>query len=342
MMPRLLNPPAPTTRRTDRGWWGLGVVLFVVLAVWPWLGLGADLASIRDVLILALFAVALDLFWGRSGILSFGHAAFFGLGAYGMAIATVSFGWPSWAGLIAGVLVATVVAVMLAYFLMGGGVRGEYFTVVTLTTSLIAQQIAVGWSAVTGGDSGLIGVPPLFQMTDPWVQLYAALGTLLVVVVLLRHALSGATGRLFLAIESAEVKAQTLGYATAGHLIGLFGCSALIAGLAGAMYVSMTGFVSPDLIGLALSTEVILWVATGGRGGFLGAILGTVIVWQFQRWVSSLNQTLWPMFMGLFFIVLVFALPQGGEPLLRKFGGLFTRSNGDGDATPSSSGGDKA
>lgn len=329
-------------QQANRSWWGLALLLFAALAVWPWLGLGSDLASIRDVLILALFAVGLDLFWGRSGILSFGHAAFFGLGAYGMAITTVSLGWPAWAGLLAGVLLATAVALLLAYFLLGGGVRGEYFTVVTLTTSLIAQQIAVGWSAVTGGDSGLIGVPPLGGLTDPWVQLYVTLGVLIIVTLILRKAFSGPTGRLFLAIESAEIKAQTLGYATAGHLIGLFGSSALIAGLAGALYVSMTGFVSPDLIGLVLSTEVILWVATGGRGGFIGAILGTIIVWQFQRWVSSVNQTVWPLFMGMFFIVLVFALPQGVEPLLRKAGRLFAKRGGDGqahDPPPSSRGG---
>ena len=324
--------------RSDRGWWMLAAILFVGLAAWPWLDV--DSASLRDVLLLALFAVALDLFWGRSGILSFGHAAFFGLGAYGMAITTVTYGWPAWAGLLAGVLLAGAVALALAYFLLGGGVRGEYFTVVTLTTSLVAQQIAVGWSTVTGGDSGLIGVPPLgvgsWQLTDPMVQFYAALGLLLAVVLLLRRVFSGARGRLFMAIEASEIKAQTLGYATAGYLIALFTGSALIAGMAGAIYVAMNGFVSPDLIGLLLSTEVILWVATGGRGGFLGAILGTIVVWQVQRWVSSVNQTLWPLFMGLFFIVLVFALPQGLEPWLRKAAGLFRRHRPQGappDAT---------
>lgn len=318
--------PAPVNASKDspmnKHWWGVAIALFAALAVWPLVGANADPAAIRDVLLLALFAVGLDLFWGRSGILSFGHAAFFGLGAYGMTIATVTLGWPAWAGLIAGIALATIVALALAYFLLGGGVRGEYFTVVTLTTSLIAQQIAVGWSSVTGGDSGLIGVPPLgigdFAITDVRHQLYTALGLLLLVVVLLQRSLSGSKGKLFLAIESAEVKAQTLGYATTGHLIGLFGVSAMISGLAGAVYVSMVGFVSPDLIGLVLSTEVILWVATGGRGGFLGAIIGTVIVWQFQRWVSSANQTLWPLFMGFFFIVLVFVFPNGIEPLLRK------------------------
>lgn len=329
-MPHSSNPMINLSKRqSDRSWWALAIVLFTALAVWPWLGLGADTASIRDVLILALFAVGLDLFWGRSGILSFGHAAFFGLGAYGMAITTVTFGWSAWAGLLAGVLLAAGVALLLAYFLLGGGVRGEYFTVVTLTTSLIAQQIAVGWSAVTGGDSGMVGVPSLslggIAISNTWVQLYAVLAILVIVTFALRAAFSGATGRLFLAIESAETKAQTLGYATAGHLIGLFASSALIAGFAGALYVSLTGFVTPDLIGLVLSTEVILWVATGGRGGFLGAILGTIIVWQFQRWVSSVNQTLWPLFMGMFFVILIFALPQGVEPLLRKVSCLFNR-----------------
>jgi ABC-type branched-subunit amino acid transport system permease subunit len=315
----------------NKNWWVVAITFFATLALWPLLIPNADPAAIRDVLLFALFAVGLDLFWGRSGILSFGHAAFFGLGAYGMTIATVSLGWPSWAGLIAGLVLSTVTALLLAYFLLGGGVRGEYFTVVTLTTSLIAQQVAVGWTSVTGGDSGLIGVPPLgignYEITDVRHQLYTALGLLFLTVILLRWSLSGAKGKLFLAIESAEVKAQTLGYATTGHLIGLFGVSALISGLAGAVYVSMVGFVSPDLIGLVLSTEVILWVATGGRGGFIGAVIGTVIVWQFQRWVSSANQTVWPLFMGVFFIALVFLFPNGIEPLLRKAVGMFGRKS---------------
>jgi branched-chain amino acid transport system permease protein len=107
-----------------------------------------------------VFALSLDYLWGKTGTLSFGHATFFGLGAYGMAIVTIKLGVPPVAGsplgLLAGVLLAAVVALVVGYFLIFGGVRGAYFTIVTLALTTIAQHVAIGWSAVTGGDSGLI------------------------------------------------------------------------------------------------------------------------------------------------------------------------------------------
>ena len=124
-----------------------------------------SLGMMRDALIFGLFALSLDYLWGKTDTLSFGHATFFGLGAYGMAIVTIKSGLdPSYAsplGLIAGVFLAAIAALVVGYFLIFSGVRGAYFTIVTLALSQIAQLIAIGWSSVTGGDSGLIGVPPL-------------------------------------------------------------------------------------------------------------------------------------------------------------------------------------
>jgi len=324
---------------SDATWLAGAAVLFVGLAVVPVSVGDYDLATIRDIMLFALFAVGLDLFWGRSGILSFGHATFFGVGAYGMAIATVKLGLPGGFGSIVGLGLGTALASLLAfgvgYFLIRGGVRGAYFTITTLALSLIAQQTAVGWSSVTGGDSGLIGVPALgydeLRFSDPIAQFYLVWGVLLAVSLGAWSVLRGRHGLVLKMIEDNEVKAETLGYSTSLYLIVLFTLSATVAALAGALYATMTGFVAPDMLGLILSTEVIMWVATGGRGLILGAIVGTIVVSELQQRISSVDTKLWPMFMGLFFIAMVFLFPDGLLSVVWRVGALFRRDKPSGE-----------
>jgi ABC-type branched-subunit amino acid transport system permease subunit len=317
--------------RQDRTWLGLALALFALLAAYPAIASMSQVAGLRDILLFALFAVALDLFWGRTGILSFGHATFFGLGAYGMAVFTIHLApgapWASLVGLGFAVVLAGLVALVVGYFIIFGAVRGAYFTIVTLALTLVAQQIAVGWSPVTGGDAGLIGVPPLWL--GVWVTglpfFYLVLAVLVLVVLGLWGALRGRRGLILRAIEDDERKAQTLGYNTSAHLLATYTASGLIAGMAGALYATGTGFVAPDMIALLLSTEVIMWVAVGGRGSLIGAVGGTIIVWQLQQRVSSLNASAWPLFIGGFFMAMVFLFPDGLPAAARK---LWARARG--------------
>lgn len=277
------------------------------------------LASYRDVLLLALFALSLDVFWGRTGILSFGHATFFGLGAYGMGVASIHFqvapAWVSVVGLALGIGLAVTVAVVVGYFILYGGVRGAYFTIVTLALTLIANHIAVGWSDVTGGDAGLIGIPPFslfgFSFSDPYSSYYLALTALAVCLIISLWVLRGRTGLILKAIQDSEVKVQTLRYRTQFILLMTFVSSASMAGLAGALYATGTGFVAPDMIALLLSTEVIIWVAVGGSGTLIGPVIGTFIVWHLQQEISSLSISAWPIAIGVFFILFVLVFPEG-------------------------------
>ena len=297
--------------------------IILALATVPlWAG-AYTVATMRDVLLFGLFALSLDFLWGRTGILSFGHAAFFGLGAYGMAIVTIKSGLDpasvSFLGLLAGVGLAMLVAAIVGYFLIFSGVRGTYLTIVTLALTVIAQHIAIGWSDVTGGDSGLIGVPPLtinlfgwrYVLFDPAHFFWFVLALSAVVLLVLWRALSGRYGHVLTAIEDNELRARTLGHHTDRHLLSVFVLSAGIAGLAGAVYVTGTGFVAPDMIGLMLSTEVIMWVAVGGRGTLVGPFVGAFVVWWLQQKISSIDTKLWPLFIGLFFIAMVFLFPNG-------------------------------
>ncbi len=288
------------------------------------------LSVVRDALIFGLFALSLDYLWGKAGVLSFGHAAFFGLGAYGTAVfaAMVGGGNATLAGLAGAILLAVAVALLLGYFLIFGGVRGAYFTIVTLAVSLVANHIAVGWSSVTGGDAGLIGTPPpgielfgaSFAFIDPNDQYYLVIGVCSTALLALWIACRGHYGGILAAIQDNEVRAQTLGYNTALHLLIVFVVSAAMAALAGGLYAAVSGYVAPAFIGLLLSTEVIVWVAIGGRGTLLGPFIGAIAVQRLQQEVSSIDTKLWPIVIGAFFVAMVFLFPRGLLPLFERIG----------------------
>ena len=319
----------PRLARRERVWLVSLAVVVGFLIIYPFYTDPYSLSVVRDALTFGLFALSLDYLWGKTGTLSFGHAAFFGLGAYGMAIVTIKFGIdPDYAGLLGlagGIGLAALVALVVGYFLIFGGVRGAYFTIVTLAMTVIADHIAVGWSDVTGGNSGLIGVPPLtvsvlgFNYAFFGLPLYYLILALCSVALLvLWFACRGRYGSILSAIQDNELRARTLGHNTALHLLIVFILSAMLAGLAGAVYVTGTGFVAPDMIGLLLSTEVIIWVAIGGRGTLLGPIIGTFIVMRLQQEISSFDTKLWPLFIGGFFIAMVFLFPDGVLSLFRR------------------------
>jgi len=306
---------------------GLGLLFLLVYPLWanPY-----GLSVVRDALIFGLFALSLDYLWGKAGVLSFGHAVFFGLGAYGTAVFASMAGGGNAAltGMAGAILLTVAVALLIGYFLIFGGVRGAYLTIVTLAVSLVASHIAVGWSSVTGGDAGLIGAPPpgieLFGVSivliDPVDQLYLVTALCAPALLALWIACRGHYGRVLAAIQDNELRAQTLGYNTALHLLIVFVLSAALAALAGGLYASLSGYVAPAFIGLLLSTEVIVWVAIGGRGTLLGPFIGAIVVQRLQQEVSSIDTKLWPIVIGAFFVAMVFLFPRGLLPLFERIG----------------------
>jgi branched-chain amino acid transport system permease protein len=306
-----------------------GVALAVLLLYPLWTG-AYGLSVVRDALVFGLFALSLDYLWGKAGLLSFGHAAFFGLGAYGTTILgpMAGGGNAALAGMTGGIVLAVAVALVVGYFLIFGGVRGAYFTIVTLALSLVAHHIAVGWSGVTGGDAGLFGAPPpgielfgaAFVFVDPVHQFYLVVGVCALALLAVWAACRGHYGRVLAAIQDNELRAQTLGYHTALHLLVVFVLSAALAALAGGLYAALSGYVAPAFIGLLLSTEVIVWVAVGGRGTLLGPFIGAIVVQRLQQEVSSIDTKLWPIVIGAFFVAMVFLFPRGVQPLFERIG----------------------
>ncbi|MEQ8293866.1 MAG: branched-chain amino acid ABC transporter permease [Roseovarius sp.] len=316
--------------RKDRSHTVIFVVLAgLVLVASPFLDY-YNTTAVRDAAIFGLFALSLDYFWGKTGQLSFGHAVFFGVGAYAYALVAPGLGGTagSLAGLGAAVALPVVVACVIGYFLLFAGIRGDFFTIVTLALGVIAQQLAISWVAVTGGDAGLVGVPPLtlggVVFYSPTSSLYLALGALVLLYFVVAMLSAGHTGKVLTAIQCNETRAQSLGYDTSAELLKALMLSAGIAGLAGALYAATSGIVVPDLVGLLLSTEVIMWVVVGGRGTLVGPVVGTFLVMRFQQEISSVSAALWPLVVGVGFVILVFTAPNGLLPWLGRLGRRLT------------------
>jgi len=331
-----MRRPLPL-RQVDGLWLLLVASLTAVLALCPsWLD-PYSLTVVRDALIFGLFALSLDFLWGKGGILSFGHAAFFGIGAYGTAIVAPLMDGANAAlvGGLASIGTAATVALLVGYFLIFGGVRGPYLTIVTLALSLVAQHIVIGWSEVTGGDAGLIGTPPpgiemgglAHVFVDPVEQHYLVVAISAATLLAIWTACRGHYGKILNAIQDNELRARSLGHNSSLQLLRVFVISAALAALAGSLYASISGFVAPDLIGLVLSTEVIVWVAVGGRGTLIGPFIGAFVVIRLQQEVSSIDTKLWPIVIGAFFVAMVFLMPQGLLPMLRRVGNALRPSH---------------
>lgn len=278
------------------------------------------LQFLRDLICFAIFAMALNLIWSQAGLLSFGHATFFGLGTYAVAIGSTALGPLAgpWLGVVAGLAAAALVSALIGYFLLFGGVRGAYFTIVTLALAVIFEQLVLGFPRVTGGNTGIIGsmtlaLPggdgPFFLQGT--VYYYVVLAAAVAITGFLYFLKTSRRGLVLNAILDNELRAAALGNNTPAYLLFVFIASAVCAALAGALYASGAGFVAPDTVGLSFSTQVVIWVAIGGRGTLSGPVIGAVLVLALENWLSSVSYQLWPLVLGCLFVGAVFIFPRG-------------------------------
>jgi urea transport system permease protein len=301
----------------------LVTVVIVVLAVlFPLMTGQFQVGLMVKFLIFAMFALSLDLMWGYSGILTLGHAGFFGLGAYAMALVLIHFARPgaTYLGLLAAVILPALLAASMGYFLFYGKVGGMYFVIITLVVSTVLQQMAINFIGLTGGLNGLYPIPPLdiyipgladFEITGEIPLYYCMLVCLVVVFLLCWKIVNSGFGRLMEAIKGNETRTEYFGYNLANSKIAIFSLSCALAGMAGGLYAGAIGFISPDLLGIAMTTEVIVWVAVGGRGTLTGAILGTLLVNIVAFFLSGQVVTVWYLIMGSFLVAIVMFRPKG-------------------------------
>jgi len=307
-------------RSREKGFLVALALAAVTLAIVPYVSSSYTINAMRDAMVLGLFALSYDLIWGKTSTLTLGHAVFFGTGAYTLAITTVQYGVAPWLGAVAGICSAALLAWVVGYFLLYAGVRSQFLAVISLAVLLIVRQIATSWRSVTGGDVGILGIPPLIlggiDLSGAVASYFAALTLLTVALLGCWIALRGTYGKVLAAIGMNEFRAKHCGFNTAFHLLTMFIVSASLAGLAGALYASMAGVVAPDLFSILLSTDVVLWVAIGGKGSLLGPVIASILLIRVQQEVSSYAADLWPLILGVVFLFFVLVLPKGLSGLI--------------------------
>jgi urea transport system permease protein len=347
----------PSARR-DRVAGAVTLLLVLALLATPLLGLhlipGAALSIyginlVGQVMCFALLAMSLDLVWGGTGVLSLGHGLFFAIGGYLAAMHLLKtayaqtnvlpdflqfmgdsrfphYWWPfgsAGLSLIAILLVPALVAFAFGYVSFRSRVNGVYFSIITQALTYTAMLLMFRNDTGFGGNNGMTGFTSLAGLPFGGAGaavLLTMLSTAAVILVLLggRAMLATRFGRMLTAIRDDESRLRFLGYDTLWLKLAAWCLSAMIAGVAGALYVPQVGIINPTLLDPSLSIEIAVWVAVGGRGGLYGAVIGAVLVNMLKFWLSAAAPTIWPFVLALLVLLVVLVLPNGLTDLTNR------------------------
>lgn len=299
------------------------IILFGLFAIAPLFVGNYWISQLSYYLIYGLLALSLSLVWGYGGILCFGQAIFFGIGGYVMAVVTKGMISPilinSYLGLFLAICAASFFACLLGYFLFAGkGISGPYLAIVTLAIAIVLERLMSNWYAL-GGYNGLLDIPPLnIGMFGYSYELWDRIPTFYVLLFVTSSLFFGVSmlirsnyGVLLTALKTHPDRLAFFGFSVLQIRLSVFCLSAAIAGLAGALFVTVDGFVSPTLIGFTLSTEILIWVAIGGKEMLLAAFLGALLTRFAENWLSEVFGDYWILILGVIFMISVVLLPKG-------------------------------
>jgi branched-chain amino acid transport system permease protein len=276
------------------------------LAAAPFFLLPYPLALLSLALPYGLFAFGLDLSWGRAGVVSIGHAAFFGLGAYAVAIAA-NHHLPVPLAAVAAVVVSALVALLVGRAGLSLKAQASTMAVLTLALTLLAEQAARSLSSVTNGANGL------YVPNSGLVSTYYRTAAIVVAVVLVIWlvVLRGRLGRHFLAVRVNESRAAHLGINPQRTKTIAFTLGAVVATIAGAVAAPVISLISPSTAGIIMSTQVLVWLAVGGRGTIAGAFVGAALVTIGQQYLGDALGSWYLLILGVLFILVVRFAPLG-------------------------------
>lgn len=339
------NVAAPTPAKPNLAFWARQAAPFVIAAVLLFILAPAMLSDFRlnllaKFLCYAILAIGIDLMWGYTGMLSLGQAVWFGLGGYAMAmylklessgdsipdfmnwsgLESLPWFWEPfrhwWFALPMALIGPGVLGFLLGYLVFRSRVKGAYFSIVTQALALILSIFFVGQQQYTGGTNGLTNYTELFGMNLALTSTQHTLYYITVAFVLLT--LGFATwmtrspfGRLMIAVRDDEDRVRFAGYNVGLIKAFVFGISAAMAGLAGALFVPQVGIISPANLGIVPSIEFVLLVAVGGRGTLTGALIGAVAVSWARSSLSESYPDTWQYFYGALFVGAVVLFPAG-------------------------------
>lgn len=329
------------------------VILAVIL---PTLIPAFRLRLIGRFLSLAIVALGIDLIWGYTGLLSLGHGIFFALGGYALAmnlklqttggelpdfftlygVKELPWVWQPFNSfpftIVALIIIPGIVAGLLGYLVFRNRIKGVYFSILTQAALLVFFNFFNGQQKIINGTNGLkTDTEKIFDLlvSSPGVQrtFYIITVICLVLIYLLcRWLTSGRFGRILKAIRDDETRVRFSGYNPTGYKVLVFAISGAIAGIAGALYTVQTGIITPSIMKVAFSIEMVIWVAVGGRGTLVGAIIGTLLVRLAQTFLSESFPEIWLFFQGALFLIVVTVLPDGIIGWWTNYGWVKLRS----------------
>jgi len=295
----------------------LEIMILVVFAAAPMMLADYLTVFVTRVLILALLALSFDLVWGYSGIMSFGQALFFGAAGYGVALLARDLGITS----ICIVLPAALgIGLILSFFIGGFLLLGRYppttifVAMGTLTGSYAAERLARGWYYL-GGQNGIPSIPPMtagsYEFAEGRVYYYLAFSVLTIVYLVCRFVVRSQFGLALAGARDQEARILFLGYQAQKLKLTVFSLAGAIAGLAGALYAFHEGFVGPSMLGVVLSTQVVLYALFGGVGTLIGPIIGVIAIEIAGFWLADSFPKIWPIMLGLLLLVVTLFWPTG-------------------------------
>jgi len=261
-----------------------------------------------DILVFALFAASLHFIMGPAGMVSFGHAAYFGLGAYGAALLLKKAGLPMEAALFGGPLAAALGAVVFGWFCVR--LSGVYLAMLTLAFSQIAWSIVFQWDRFTGGSNGIVGVWPAAWLASHTAYYFLALVLCGFGVWLLRRIVFSPYGYALRAGRDSPLRCDAIGIDLQRLQWAAFVLVGAVAGLAGAVYAFSKGSISPETMGISRSVDGLVMVLLGGVQTLSGPVVGAAVFTWLQDTVAR-NTDYWRALLGATIIVLVLAFPQG-------------------------------
>lgn len=322
-----VNLPGARSRARDIGLLGTPWLLaMLVIVAGPWF---LD-AYIINILIRAFFvaavALTVDVLWGYSGYLTFGQSAFFGLGAYVLAIVFVRAGFGPAQALEALAIVvglSAVVAGLVGWLSFYPGSTPLYASVVSLVVPIVMVQLLYSGGAFTGSSSGLVGYESFDLSVEAWFRL-AGLAVLAISIVA-QIGISSDAGRLLSALRDNEMRCAYLGLNTPRIRILLLVLCAIVAALAGFGYAGFGGIAAPENASFTFGTQLVIMVALGGRGTLVGALLGALILEIASAYLSGSLPFVWELIVGVAFILVIVALPAGLFGSVRDIAGKFLR-----------------
>jgi urea transport system permease protein len=373
MTTHLALPPAPPML-SRLGWSACLVALLLVCAVAPLLNLVVPegslfhmsdyaVALVGKIMCYAICALAMDLIWGYTGILSLGHGVFFALGGYAMGMYLmrqigrdgnyksdlpdfmVFLDWKElpwhWAfsdsflaTLILIVAVPGLVAFVFGYFAFRSRIKGVYFSIITQAMTFAAMLLFFRNETGFGGNNGftdfkrILGVPVATPSMRMLLFIVTGL-TLIGFFLAARWLVTAKFGRVLQAIRDAESRVMFCGYNPVGYKLTIWTISAVMCGVAGALFVPQVGIINPSEMSPANSIEIAIWAAVGGRGTLVGPIAGAFLVNGAKSWLTVTAPEFWLYVLGALFILVTLFLPDGVAGLVKK---LWGRRKGAGDS----------